>query len=490
MTLLVNRNRLAVLVVGFIVAFGLLGSRGIWDPDEGRYTNVALNMLDSGDWINPRRNDDVGHWTKPPVTYWAIAASVAVLGRNPWAARLPVALAYLLTIAITWRLARRLAPGAEDIAALAFATMLLPIVASQLITTDLLLTAFEALAVLAYVEARFDGPGHRLRWWLAMGAAFGLAFLTKGPPALLPLLAIVVFEWLVPLRGAPRTGWSVATLAFLLVATPWFAAVSIRHPGLFQHLFDAEVVDRVASNRFARNEEWYGWAVVYLPTLLVGTLPWTAAMIRWVRKLPSKARQWRGRQQRLVDKEELLLTLWIAVPLLIFCFSRSRLPLYVLPLFVAVAVLVARQHQSEKRGLPSLRWMAVVIVGVMGLRAAAIFMPSSQNAAEWATEIQKRSEVPVQEVVFIEDKPRYGLKLHLDAEVERVSLTSMADAGFNTDFDETLAEELTEAEPGVIFVVPEKHWPAVTRELNRLGHDHVVLGGPHRSRVLFAISAP
>ena len=50
-----------------------LGSRGIWDPDEGRYTNVALHMLDSGDWIDPHRSDEVNHWTKPPLTYWAIA---------------------------------------------------------------------------------------------------------------------------------------------------------------------------------------------------------------------------------------------------------------------------------------------------------------------------------------------------------------------------------------------------------------------------------
>ena len=146
MILSFSRSRLALVCIALIMAFGLLGSRGIWDPDEGRYTNVALNMLDSGDWISPRRNDDVGHWTKPPVTYWAIATSAALFGRNPWAARLPIALAYLLTVVVTWRLARRLAAGAEDIAALAFATMLLPVVASQLITTDFLLTAFEVMA--------------------------------------------------------------------------------------------------------------------------------------------------------------------------------------------------------------------------------------------------------------------------------------------------------------------------------------------------------
>ena len=57
--------------VALLIAFSLvfLGSRGIWDPDEGRYTNVAINMVESGDWITPRRTDDVAHWTKPPMTY-------------------------------------------------------------------------------------------------------------------------------------------------------------------------------------------------------------------------------------------------------------------------------------------------------------------------------------------------------------------------------------------------------------------------------------
>ena len=77
-----------IAVVAIVLAFGFLGTRGIWDPDEGRYTNVALNMLDSGDWLNPHRSDEVGHWTKPPLIYWTIAASVAMFGHNAWAARL------------------------------------------------------------------------------------------------------------------------------------------------------------------------------------------------------------------------------------------------------------------------------------------------------------------------------------------------------------------------------------------------------------------
>ncbi|HJU38431.1 MAG TPA: glycosyltransferase family 39 protein, partial [Tahibacter sp.] len=139
-------RRLALVLVALVLAFGFLGTRGIWDPDEGRYTNVALNMLSSGDWLNPMRNEDVGHWTKPPATYWLVAASVGAFGRNPWAARLPMALAYLACVWLVWRTARRLAPGSETTAATVYATMLLPFAAAQLITTDYPLAAAQAFA--------------------------------------------------------------------------------------------------------------------------------------------------------------------------------------------------------------------------------------------------------------------------------------------------------------------------------------------------------
>jgi hypothetical protein len=210
-----------------VLAFCFLGSRGLYDPDEGRYTNVALTMLDTGDWIDPRRNEDTGHWTKPPVTYWAIGASIATFGANPWAARLPMALSYLACIFLCWRSARRLAPGREEIAALAYMTMLMPFGAGQLVTTDFLLSAFQTLAVFAYVEGRFraDGPG---AWPWLMWTAFALAFMTKGPPALLPMAVVLLFSWLSPSAQAPRR-WQQARRPVALPRAGG-ALVRLRHP--------------------------------------------------------------------------------------------------------------------------------------------------------------------------------------------------------------------------------------------------------------------
>ncbi|HQY55246.1 MAG TPA: glycosyltransferase family 39 protein, partial [Dokdonella sp.] len=179
----------AIIIV--LLAFAFLGTRAIWDPDEGRYTNVALNMLESGDWLHPMRNEYVGHWTKPPLTYWAIAASVATFGYNPWAARIPNALAYLFCAWMVWFIARRVIPGDENKAAIIYATMFLPFGAAQMLTTDFLLTACLSGAMAAWLESRHAGAPRSRRWVMLMWLGFGLGFLTKGPPALLPLLAVV-----------------------------------------------------------------------------------------------------------------------------------------------------------------------------------------------------------------------------------------------------------------------------------------------------------
>lgn len=476
-----------IAVLSMTLAFAFLGSRGIWDPDEGRYTNVALNMLDSGDWLNPHRNEDIGHWTKPPLTYWAIAASTGAFGLHAWAARLPVALSYLFCVWLAWRCARRLAPGAEAMAALAYATMLLSFGASQLITTDYVLAACLGLAMWAFVEARF-GASHSRYWIGLMWVGFALAFLAKGPPALLPLLVVLAFDLRMPGRSRPRAfpWWGIAL--FVLLALPWYVAVVQGNPGLFEYFIGDEVVNRITTDKFGRNGEWYGWLAVYAPTLLLGTLPWTPTLLRWARALPASARDWwKNPQPRAPAAAGLFLALWVLLPLLVFCLARSRLPLYLLPLFLPLAVIVAMQRQREGRPLPDWRWIACWSVCLLGLKIAAAHWPTHKDAAAWADAIRARAPVPAHEVIFVEDMARYGLRLHLDIEVERIVLTAQPQPRFDPTFDEDLATELheSEGEPGAVWICKQARWPQVQARITAYGYRATLLGLPYRERVMF-----
>jgi 4-amino-4-deoxy-L-arabinose transferase-like glycosyltransferase len=475
-----------VAAMAVVLALGFLGTRGIWDPDEGRYTNVALNMLDSGDWLNPRRSNEVGHWTKPPLTYWAIASSVAVFGQNAFAARLPSALAYLLCVWLAWRIARRLAPGSEVTAAAAYATMLFTVGAAQMITTDYVLSACTGVAMWAFVEARFGEGMHSRRWMALMWVAFALAFLTKGPPALAHLLAALVFDQLMPARKRSRVfQWSGLAL-FVLLALPWYAAVIANHPGLFRYFIGDEVVNRVATNEFGRNGQWYGWLLVYGPTLLLGTLPWTPALLRWVRTLPTHIRGWRDQQSRDREAPTLLLALWLLLPLLVFCLARSRLPLYILPLFLPLAVIVAARRLQERRQL-NWRWLGAWVVVLLAMKFAASQWPTHKDASEWAREIHARAGGRVSEVLFVEDMARYGLHLHLDANIEKLSLEPKPQARFNPEYDQTLAQELAEHEPDTVWICKQELWPQLRQRVAAQGYHAEPLGAPYQGRVIFRV---
>ncbi len=76
---------LALFALLAILAFAFQGSRGLWGTDEGRYTNVALRMLNTGDYLVPSLSDDHPLFSKPPLTYWSIAASIHAFGRSEWA---------------------------------------------------------------------------------------------------------------------------------------------------------------------------------------------------------------------------------------------------------------------------------------------------------------------------------------------------------------------------------------------------------------------
>lgn len=485
---LLRSTAFRIAALALVLGLGFLGSRGIWDPDEGRYTNVALNMLDSGDWINPRRSHEVGHWTKPPLTYWAIAASIRVLGANPWAARLPSALAFLLCTWLAWRVARRIAPGSEAPAAVVYATMAFTVGASQMITTDYVLSACVGVAMWAFVEARFAAR-KAPHWLVLMWAALALAFIAKGPPALVYLLVVVVFDWLMPPRRDHRAFHAAGLAVFVLLALPWYIAVIAGHPGLFRYFIGDEVVNRVATNEFGRHGEWYGWLTVYGPTLLIGTLPWTPVLWRWACRLPSRLREWQVPAARASDGGTLLLATWILLPLLVFCLARSRLPLYLLPLFLPMAVAIGTQWRKEGRAL-RWRWLLAWTAVLLGLKFAAAQWPTHKDASAWAEAIRARVPGAIGEVVFVEDMARYGLHLHLGThvQVEKVSLAPQHPAAFNPPFDETLAMELAEHEPGVVWICKEDAWPALRARIAALGYEARQDGTPYRDRIVFTVA--
>ena len=183
-----------LIVLGLLVyCLAFQGTRSLWEPDDGRYSAAAMEMIRHGDWLKPQLHREQPHWAKPPLTYWAIAASVSCFGRNEFAARLPSSLSYFLTIGLVYLLGRLFLNRRAWLAPLVYATFIMPSVASNIITTDGLLTLWETTAICAFAYAAWgDNRSAAPLWMLVMWGAFGFAFLTKGPPGLLPLIAVFI----------------------------------------------------------------------------------------------------------------------------------------------------------------------------------------------------------------------------------------------------------------------------------------------------------
>lgn len=462
------------MVCALALGFAFQGSRGLWETDEGRYTQVAMEMLRSGDFITPRRHHHHIHPTKPPLTYWAIAGSVSQFGRNEWAVRAPNALAFALTVGLLFGTGRRLTPQLPGLPAALYATTVLSFFAANLVTTDTMLTLMTTLGVFGYVGARWPlREAHRAWPWIVlMWSGFGLAFVTKGPPGLLPLAAILIFDAMQSNHRTRQLFDMRALLAFALVGLSWYIAVVIRNPGLMSYLVEEEVVARIASSEHGRFPQWWGGFYVYGFTLLLGSLPWMPTVWARLRDLPRSRVGWAA-----LGPEAKFLACWIGLPLLVFMLARSRLPLYLLPLFPAVALVIARLWLAEPARLARrLFWVPVFALCLVVLKLFAAQIDSNKDMRTFARDIDAMVPFRPDEVVFIEESPRYGLGFYLDCPTEWTGLGDVADARF----DDTLEEELLESEGRRLFLVRPENYRRFVERAQEWGHHIERFGESHR----------
>lgn len=422
-----RRSFIGILLLGLLIGFGFQGTRGLWSPDEGRYVDGAVQMLESGNFLAPAYSPGRLNFSKPPATYWLIAASLKAFGRNTWAARLPFALAFTITLMLLYGIGRQLLPERAWLPALIYASALFPFLTVNLVSTDVFLTMFEALAMLGFLRAAF-GDGDRSRRWyfVLMWLGFGLAFLTKGPPGLLPLVAVLAFV-------AGRDGWRalgpllapVGILVFVLVGTLWYIVVMLRYPWLPHYFMHREVYERLFTTAQRRHPGAFGWIVAYVPTFVLGALPWWPALFgRGSRALLTD--HWRRLRAGRHTIERFLL-LWLLLPLLVFCLAQSRLPLYVLPLFLPLALIFALvlQHRVDIHSMRQRVALGVWIVVLLAIKGGvALLTHSAADDRLVARQLVALSGAHAYAgIAFIEDtdldyeteeRTPWGLRLYLD----------------------------------------------------------------------------
>ena len=302
------------------------------EPDEGRYAEIAKEMLDRGDWVTPTLNGKV-YYDKPPLYYWLTAASFWCGGVNEKMARLVPVLATLATLLAIYLFGwRHLGGRAAFLAGLVLALTPGFMQCGRLLILDSVLSLFVTLACLMALEATVGG---RLNWWwwLASACACGLGVLTKGPVALV-LVAPPMAAWAWLQTGVAPVRlrhWLVYLGVVLAVAAPWFVTIMLRDRSFAEIFFLEHHLDRFLNGRFHDKPIWY-----FLPVLFVSTLPWSLLVVPFARFYFTRSVQVGAQRTAAMG----LCLLWAGWCLLFFTMSRGKLPPYILPALPALTLLV------------------------------------------------------------------------------------------------------------------------------------------------------
>jgi 4-amino-4-deoxy-L-arabinose transferase-like glycosyltransferase len=348
------------------------------DRDEARFAQATKQMLETGDYINIRFQDEP-RLRKPIGIYWLQAAVVdTARSAGVHDALTTIALYRVPSLAgaigasclTYWAALALVSRRAAVLAALMLATCALLGVEARLAKTDamLLLTAVAAMGGLARVYLAAHGRP------LSAGAGWGAAAVTwtalaagtllKGPVLLLVaglcVTALAIrdrsIRWLAGLRPLAGCCWFVALVA------PWFLTVLAQPGSSLIAEMSADILPRLfrGIEGHAAPPGYYivlFWVTFWPGATLAGlALPAVIA----ARRAPATA----------------FLLAWLLPSWIVLELAVTKLPHYVLPLYPAIAVLIAQavdvgqlSRQPALIRLAAWGFIVPLLVGVLGIGA-------------------------------------------------------------------------------------------------------------------------
>ncbi len=353
---------LLVIIYG-LIWFGTLNYRHLIPSDEGRYAEIAREMLVTGDWVTPRYNG-YKYFEKPPLQAWATAATFQVFGIGDWQARLWTALTGFLTIlAIGFTGSRLYNARAGWLAAVVLASSPMWIISGHFNSLDMGLSAFLVAALCSLLLAQHSQSKTGCRNWMWVCWIFmALATLSKGligaaiPAMVFIAYSISAWDWKIWTRLRLFSG----TMIFLAITAPWFVLVALRNPEFLEFFFIHEHLQRFTQDAHSRTGPIY----YFVPLLFIGLLP-------WVLQIPGSILQaWNERRREF--SSGWLLVCWSVMIFAFFSVSHSKLPGYIIPIFPALALLIGKRldqllgHMNTMSFTWKLQTLGFAILGGIG----------------------------------------------------------------------------------------------------------------------------
>src|SRR5690242_17797219 len=351
-------------------------------------------MIERGDYVVPYFNNRY-RFDKPPLTYWAQVASYRDFGQNPFAARLPSALAAALTAVAICAWGRRAVSERAGLwAAIIFTLSLQTFIHAKAAVADMWLVLFVTLAHRAGWElpdfnaqrptvraGLADNSEHRTSnaeqttnfWWMTFYVSLALAFSAKGPIGWTPLLTVAIAQRTVRRECfAARFKFIRGVLLMLALVCLWgIPALVQTHGEFFRIGIGKHVVERSIATMEGHGASsiWTYLALLpfYFVAIFVSFFPWSI-------KLPAL---WKNLRARRDATDEFLLAGTLII-FGIFTFVQTKLPHYTLPAFPLLALLLARRFDSLRlsKALPVAMTAVYLIVALLLSPLCARFFPS------------------------------------------------------------------------------------------------------------------
>lgn len=354
------------IALSVLIHFGTIGIGDLFSETEGQYAAAAREMVQTGSYFLPT-NDTVPRLQKPPLLYWLIIASYRLFGISAAATRVPIALAIVVTTALTFTIGERLSDYWRGfIAALVYVTSAGTFLLARIVMPEPLFGAFVAGAIYCGL-AGFQQRRRRRLWFAGVWTCAALACLSKGPHGLLipavtfAILAISYRE--ARMRFRALLWWPYVVL-FIALVLPWYFWIEIHVNGSFhdlvasewaRHLLglspNGERYDDVPRLQFAANHLawWFPWSLAILPALVFS----------WRRVI-------RPREMNFNDALPIAWGAAVFVPVLLI---GQRQDYYALSMFSAFALWAAMIFDRTSH---ILRKAGALIIGTVGALLAII----------------------------------------------------------------------------------------------------------------------